>query len=155
MTGRGTGDVDFDVTLTNCTMSGFTTSNNTVWTKALAPSGQGEVTAAVAAGVCNRVGSPATTNVASSSFSRMEDSVAPTVGLGSSGPDPTNTVIPVTITYSEAIDPATFSAADISVSGGGSVAAPQSSDDTVFTTTATPVSQGSVVIGLAAHHSCV
>jgi len=142
--------VSTDVTLTNSTMSGFATADDTVWTATLTPSGQGEMTVLVAADVCNQLGAAAITNVASSTFTRTYDSISPAVALASSEPDPANTSIQITITYSEAIDPTTFSAGDISVSGGGSAGNLQTSDNIIFTADVAPGAEGLVTIGVAA-----
>lgn len=139
-----------DVTLTNCTIATLATTDNIVWTADLTALGQGTLDATVPAGVCNKAGTPAVTNVASSTFSRTYDNVAPWVALTSAEPNPTNTSIQITITFSEPMNSSTFTVGDITVSGGGSASNLQTSNDTVFTADVTPAVQGSVTISVAA-----
>jgi hypothetical protein len=135
--------VDTDVTLTNCTISSFATVDNIVWTANLTPTGQGLVEATIPEGVCNQQGSGTVTNVASPTFSRTFNSVAPGAALSSAEPDPTNSSIQITITFNEQVASGTFTAGDITVSGGGSAGNLQTSDNIVFTADVTPGGEGS------------
>ncbi len=129
-----------DASLTNCSISGFSTTDDTVWTAALTPSGQGTVSATVLAGVCNRKGAPAVLNVASAAFSRQYDSQRPGVSLSSTAPEPTTaSPIPITITFTEAVTG--FQAGDITVSGG-SVGNLQTLNNVDFTAEVTPGGRG-------------
>ncbi len=139
-----------DVTGTNCAISNFiNTVANHEWTADLTPAGQGTVEAAVPANVCFQQGT-LVPNAASAAFSRTYDITAPGASLSSSEPEPTNTSIQITITFSEPIASGTFTAGDIAVSGGGSAANLQTSNDTIFTADVAAGGQGSVTISLPA-----
>ncbi len=142
---------DTDLARSNCTIGNFTNSvPGTEWTAELTPLAQGLVEASVPEGVCSRQGSPGVTNAASTTFSRTFDSAAPGVTLSSTEPEPTNTSIQITVTFSEPIASGTFTAGDITVSGGGSAANLATTDDTVFTADVTPGGDGTVTIDIGA-----
>jgi uncharacterized delta-60 repeat protein len=139
-----------DVALVNCAIGNFTTTDSKVWEADLTPSGQGPISATVPEGVCNTAGSPSIANTASSTFSVTYDTIAPTVSLSSTEPDPTNSSIQISITFSESIDASTFTSDDITVSGGGSAGNLRTTNDIAFTADVTPGGQGSVIISLSA-----
>jgi uncharacterized delta-60 repeat protein len=141
--------ISTDVVLANCTIANFATTDNVAWTAELTPAGQGLVSAHVPADVCCLVGLPTMTNTASSTFSITFGNSPLGVTLTSVEPEPTNTSIQITVTFSSAIDPATFTASDISVSGGGVAGNLQTSDNKVFTADVTPGAQGVVTITVA------
>jgi len=95
-----TGFVDTDIVAGNASVSNFVAVDGDTYTFDLVPSGQGLVTADIAAGVAQDGGGNPNTEAAQ--FSRTFDSVAPSVSMSSSAPEPTNTSpIPVTAEFSE------------------------------------------------------
>jgi hypothetical protein len=142
-----------DFTLTNCTISAPSPiDGGYVWNAELTPAGEGAVEATVPDGVCDEAGASTVTNVASNTFSITYDITAPDIlTLTSSAPDPTNTPYTIDITFSEAIDPATFTGADIAFSvGTGSASDPTTSDYVHWSSTVTPSSQGTVTVTIDA-----
>ena len=98
-----------DITTTNATVANFAGSG-TSYTFDLVPSGQGIVTADVAAGAFHDAAN--NSNVASNTLSRVYDTVNPTIVLLSAEPDPTSaTAISVTVTLNE--PSSDFDASDI------------------------------------------
>jgi hypothetical protein len=139
-----TGFTAADITTANGTVSNFTGSGTT-YTFDLVPSGQGLVTADIAAGVAqDAAGNP---NIAATQLSRTYDSTGPSVAFSSAAPDPTNvSPIPVTVTFSENVTG--FTAADIT-SGNGTVANFAGSGS-VYTFDLVPSGQGLVTADIAA-----
>lgn len=85
--------------------------------------------------------------LATNSISTTWDA-APTVAL-TGGSTPTNTSYPITITFSEAINPATFGASNIAfAAGAGSASAPSTSDNITWTSTITPTTQATTGAGI-------
>lgn len=108
-----TGFTAGDIAASNGSVSHFGGSGAT-YTFDLVPSGQGTVSANLAAGVTQDLAGNGNT---SASFSRTYDSVAPTVTLSSTVPNPANAgPIPVTVTFSEAVSG--FAPGDLAVSNG-------------------------------------
>jgi hypothetical protein len=96
-----TGFVAGDISITNGTPSGFT-GTGTTYTVNIAPSGQGLVTVAIAAGVAQDAAGNLST--AATSLTRTFDNAAPTVSITSTAFSTTNvSPIPVTITFSEPV----------------------------------------------------
>ena len=103
-----------DITTSNGTVSNFAGSGST-YTFDLVPSGQGLVTANIAAGVAQDAAGNG--NTAATQFSRTYDSSAPTVSFNSAAPNPTTTSpIPVTVNFNESVTG--FTAGDITTSNG-------------------------------------
>ena len=90
-----------DVTPTNATVSNFVGSGAD-YSFDLIASGQGDVSAAVNAGVC--ADAAGNGNTATTPLTRTYDTVAPTATLSSTAPDPTRTSpIPVTVHWTESV----------------------------------------------------
>ncbi|WP_170124265.1 Ig-like domain-containing protein [Breznakibacter xylanolyticus] len=133
-----------DLTLTNGTASGFAGSGTT-YTVNIAPSGQGLVTVAVAAGVAQDAAGNLST--AATSLTRTYDNVSPTVSITSASNSSTNaSTIPVTITFSESVTG--FIAGDLTVTNG--TASGFAGSGTTYTVNIVPVGQGLVTVAIAA-----
>jgi N-acetylneuraminic acid mutarotase len=101
-----------DIPPSNATAGGFAGSG-AIYSFNLTPSGQGLVTANIAAGGCTDAAGNG--NAAAAQFSRTYDSIAPTVSMSSAAPNPTNaSPIAVTVTFSEAVTG--FESSDVSLS---------------------------------------
>jgi hypothetical protein len=112
----------------------------------LVPSGQGLVTANIAAGTASDAAGNG--NTAAAQFSRTYDTVAPTVAMSSLAPNPTNTSpIPVTVQFNEAVS--SFIAGDI-VPDNGSVSNFVVVDGDTYTFDLIPSGQGPVTANIAA-----
>jgi hypothetical protein len=137
-------DFTADDITTNGTVQNFAGSGAS-YTFDLVPSGQGLVTANIAAGVAHdEAGNP---NTAADPFSRTYDSAVPTVSLSSAAPNATNvSPIPVTVTFSEPV--ADFTADDITP-GNGTVNNFAGSG-TTYTFDLVPAGQGTVTADIAA-----
>jgi hypothetical protein len=110
-----TGFVAGDIVAGNGTVSGFAGSGM-AYTFNLTPTGQGLVTADIAAGVATGTVSGLGNTVAAQ-FSRTFDSVGPTPTIASAAPNPTNTSpIACTVTFTEAVTG--FVAGDITPTNG-------------------------------------
>lgn len=106
-----TGFTSGDITPGNATVSNFAGSGAN-YTFDLVPSGQGTVTADIAADVAQD--GAGNNNTAATQFSRTYDSVAPTVAMTSATGDPAvNAAIPVTVQFSESVTG--FGTAEITV----------------------------------------
>jgi hypothetical protein len=128
---------------TNATISGLT-GNGTTYSFQLLPAGQGTVSVSVLANAGQDAGGNG--NTASSALTKVFDSVAPTLILSTTAPDPTNvTPIPVTAVFSESITG--FNAGKISVTNG-SVSGFTGSGAT-YTFNVTPSGLGAVNISAA------
>jgi hypothetical protein len=139
-----TGFAAGDVTVANATLSGFAGSGAS-YSFNLTPTGQGLVTANIAAAVCT---DPAGNgNTAAATFSRTYDSVAPTVSMSSAAPNPTNTSpIPVTVTFSESVTG--FVAGDVTV--GNATLSGFAGSGASYSFNLTPTGQGLVTANIAA-----
>ncbi len=93
--------ISTDITPTNATVDNFSGSGAS-YSFDLVPSGQGTVSADIAAGVAQDAAGNG--NTAAITLSRTYDSQAPTVSMSSTAPSPTNTSpILVTVTFSESV----------------------------------------------------
>ncbi len=102
------------ITAVNATVGDFTVVNATVYTFSMTVGTEGVFSAKVNAGCC--LSTLGTANLASAVFSKTYDVTAPTTAITSTAPSPTNTTIPIKITFSEAV--VGFILTDITVSGG-------------------------------------
>ena len=133
-----------DITVGNGT-KGALSGSGTSYTINITPSGEGEVTIDVAAGVAHDAAGNA--NTAAAQLSRTYDSQAPSVSLTSTAGNPTNSSpIPVTITFLESVSD--FVAGDITVGNGTKGAL--SGSGTSYTINITPSGEGAVTIDVAA-----
>ncbi len=133
-----------DITVGNGT-KGALSGSGTSYTINITPSGEGEVTIDVAAGVAHDAAGNA--NTAAAQLSRTYDSQAPSVSLTSTAGNPTNSSpIPVTITFLESVSD--FVAGDITVGNGTKGAL--SGSGTSYTINITPSGEGTVTIDVAA-----
>ena len=101
------GFVQGDVSVTGGTISNFSTSNNTVWTFDLTPSGEGSLTVNVAAGVATGVVS-GQTNSAAPEFEIEYDNTNPTVTLSVVDNPTTETTFTVTAAFDEDVQGVTL-----------------------------------------------
>jgi hypothetical protein len=132
------------VTIGNGTISLFAAVDGTTYTFIVTPTANGAVTVNIAAGVAQDAAGNG--NTAATQLSRTYDTVAPTVTLSSTAPDPTNTSpIPVTVTFNEAVTG--FSSGDVVVANGTVVSF--SGSGAIYTIDVTPVF-GTVTVNLAA-----
>jgi hypothetical protein len=139
-----TGFTASDIVAGNATVSNFSGSGAN-YSFDLTPSGQGLVTADIAAGVAQDAAN--NPNSAAAQFSRTFDNVAPTVSMTSAAPNPTNTSpIPVTVQFSETVTG--FTASDI-VAGNGTVGN-FSGSGANYSFNLTPSGQGLVTADIAA-----
>ena len=135
-----------DITAGNATVSNFVAVDDDTYTFNLTPSSQGLVTADIAGGVAQDSGGNA--NMAATQFSRMFDSVNPTVKMASAAPDPTNTSpIPVTVQFSENVTG--FNASDITADNA-TVGNFNAVDGDTYTFDLTPSTPGLVTADIAA-----
>jgi len=140
-----TGFDSADITPTNATVANLAGSG-TIYTVDLIPAGQGLVRAAIAAG--GAADAAGNTNTAATPLSRTYDSVPPSVSMGSSAPNPTNTSpIPVTVTFSESVTG--FALSDITVTNATKNNF-QMTDAAPYTFDLTPSGQGVVTADIAA-----
>ncbi|MFC1461385.1 Ig-like domain-containing protein [Verrucomicrobiota bacterium] len=141
-----TGFTNTDITAGNGTVSNFTTVSPSNYTFNLVPSGQGMVTADIAAGVC--MGSSESPNMAATQFSRAYDSESPSVTISSMVPDPTkDSPIPLTVIFTE--DVIGFTNTDITA-GNGTVANFATASPSNYTFNLVPSGQGLVTADIAA-----
>ncbi|HEY3015907.1 MAG TPA: Ig-like domain-containing protein [Nocardioides sp.] len=141
-----TGFTAGDVSVSGATLGNFVAVDGDTYTFNLTPAGQGTVTADIAAGAA--VDAAGNDSLAAAPFSRVYDSVAPTIELSTGSTSPTNLApIPVTATVSE--DVASFDASKVSVTGGtaGNFAA---LDAHTYTFDVTPSGDGTVTVQVLA-----
>lgn len=133
-----------DVTVVNATVINFSGSGSS-YAFDLTPTGQGLVTADIAAGVASdAVGN---TNKAAPQLPRLFDTVSPSVTLSSTAPDPTNlTSIPVAVEFSEPVTG--FDASDLSVTNASVSGFTGSGSSYSFNLI--PTSQGAITVDIAA-----
>lgn len=131
-----------DLVVSNASISGFSGSGS-VYTYGLVPSGEGEVTADIAAGVATD--SAGNGNSACSQFHRTYDAGAPEVVLSSTAPSLTNGTIPVTVSFTEAVTG--FTASDVSVGNG--VVSGFTGDTNAYSFTITPSGDGQVTCSIS------
>jgi len=131
-----------DISATNATVNNFSGSGAS-YTFDLVPSGEGTVTADIAAAVAADTATNA--NTAASQFSRTYDSVAPTVLLSSAASDPVNGAISVSVTLSS---PSTdFASGDLSLTNATASSFSGSGDSYSFTLT--PIGEGTMSVSVA------
>jgi hypothetical protein len=113
-----------------------TTTDNITWTALITPSSQGIITLQLAAGAVQDL--IPRDNEAALPLTLSYDSIKPTVTLSSVSQVRTNlNPIPVTIVFSEAIDPATFQPSDLHITNG-SLSNPTTADNITWITEITP-----------------
>jgi hypothetical protein len=136
-----------DIAVGNGSAGNFVAVSTAVYTFDVTPSGQGVVTADVAAGMAQDAA--ANGNTAATQYSiTYVDTVAPTVTLTSTATSPTKvSPIPMTAAFSEAVTG--FVVGDIAV-GNGSAGNFVAVSTTVYTFDVTPAGQGAVTVNVAA-----
>jgi CSLREA domain-containing protein len=141
-----TGFTGSDIVAGNATVNNFVAVDGDTYTFDLTPSGQGTVTADIAANVAQD--SNGNGNLAATQFSRTFDNIAPTVAMSSAAPDPTNTSpIHVTAQFSENVTG--FSIGDITA-GNSTVGNFVPVDGDTYTFDLTPSGQGTITGDIAA-----
>jgi hypothetical protein len=140
-----TGFTTGDVSVTNGTLTGFTTVNARTYTFNVAPTADGDVVLNIAAGAAvDSGGRPST----ATSFTIRSDRTAPSVNLTTSASSPTNlSAIPFTATFSEAVTG--FTAGDITVTNG--TVQNFSGSGTTYTFEVVPTADGVVMVSIAAN----
>jgi len=140
-----TGFTAGDVSVTNGTLTGFTTVNARTYTFNVAPTADGDVVLNIAAGAAvDSGGRPST----ATSFTIRSDRTAPSVNLTTSASSPTNlSAIPFTATFSEAVTG--FTAGDITVTNG--TVQNFSGSGTTYTFEVVPTADGVVMVSIAAN----
>lgn len=130
------------------TVSTPVTTDNITWTSTVTPTSQGTITLMIPAGVVRD--DSLKTNAASPLLTLTYDSVKPNVTISSSSQLRTNAnPIPVSIVFSEAINPATLTVGDINVTNG-TASAPTSTDNITWTTNIIPSGLGAVTVNMNA-----
>jgi len=143
-----TGFVSGDITPSNATITGFA-GTGANYTFNLVPSGQGTVGAQIAANMA--ADSASNFNTASNSFSRLFDSVQPTVTLSSVIGDPTAAPsIPVTIQFSEPVTGMVVGDLVVAGTSNPSLAGFATVDGDTYTVNILPVNAGSITLDLPA-----
>ena len=138
--------VDFvsgSVTVTNGILSGFT-GTGTSYSFNVAPSANGTVTVSIAAGVAHD--SVGNGNQAAA-LTRTYDNIAPTATISSTASDPTNTTIPVTVTFSETVTG--FTGTGVSLTNG-TLSLFTAVSGTKYTFNVAPTANGLVTVNIAA-----
>lgn len=140
-----TGFVIGDITVGNGSVSNFVAVDGNTYTADITPSGAGDVTIDIAAGVVqNAAGND---NIAAPQTTIIFDNLPPTVSIASTETSPTvNEPIPVTIIFDEAVTG--FEVGDISV-GNGTLSNFLGSG-TTYTVDVTPTANGTVTVGVNA-----
>jgi hypothetical protein len=140
-----TGFTAGDVSVTNGTLSGFTTVNARTYTFNVAPTADGNVIINIPAGAAVDSGGRSST---AASFTILSDRTAPTVTLSTTATSPTNlAAIPFTATFSESVTG--FTAGDITVSNG--TVQNFSGSGTTYTFNVVPTTDGVVTVSIAAN----
>jgi hypothetical protein len=138
-----TGFTSGDVSVSNATLSNFAGSGAS-YSFDLTPTADGTVTADIAASVAQDAAG--NNNTAATQFSRTYDTVAPDGSMSSTANDPTNAVIPVTVTFTESVTG--FTAGDITA-GNGTVSNFAGSGAS-YSFDLTPTADGTVTADIAA-----
>jgi len=139
------GFADSDIMPGNGTVDDFADEGGGVYTFNLTPSGEGPVTADIAADVAQDAAG--NSNDVAGQFSRTYDVTPPTVEMTSAAEDPTNmNPIPVTVTFSEAV----FDFADTDIVTTNGTVSGLSGGPIVFTFDLTPSSEALVAADIAA-----
>ncbi|MEL6559677.1 MAG: Ig-like domain-containing protein [Bacteroidota bacterium] len=133
-----------DISITNATVADFSTTDNIVYQFNAIAAGEGKITVTIPERVAEDLAG--NDNVASDEVSITVDQTRPSVTTATTTTSPTNaTSIAFTITFSEAVNG--FVAGDISLDNGN-VSNFSTSDNTVFTFTATSIAAGSLTMGV-------
>lgn len=140
-----TGFVLDDVTVTNGTKSNFAAVSGSVFTFDVVPSGEGQVTTAIAAAVAQDLNGNA--NEASNTLEILYDITAPTVTIENAPTAINDAAFTVTFGFSEVVS--VFETADISL-GNATLANFQTVNDSTFTVAITANGQGDITIDVAA-----
>ena len=139
-----------DLTLSGtatASITGWSTTDDTVWTATITPTTSGEVVVSVMADVATDAAS--NNNTASESETVTVDVTSPEVRI--SVPDGVqNSAFNAVITFTEEVSD--FEQADVTLSGTAtaSITGWSTTDDTVFTATITPTTSGDVVVNVMA-----
>ena len=138
-----------DISVTGGTASSLAhPSGNQNFTFTITPSADGEVTAVISA---DSVMDPAGNDNTASNVLRVTfDSTAPSPTLSTDAASPTNSAFTATVDFGDPIDPATFTLADISVTGGTASSLAHPSGNQNFTFTITPSADGEVTAVISA-----
>lgn len=137
-----TGFTSGDIVTSNATVGGFSGSGAN-YSFNLLPAADGAATASIPGGAA--VDSATNGNVASSQFSRVFDSSAPTVMISSSGPDPTNSSpILITIKFSEPVTGITIG--DFIITNG--TPSGFAGSGTMFSFLVTPLGEGPITVSV-------
>jgi hypothetical protein len=140
-----TGFTSGDISVTNGTVSGFTTVNPRTYQFNVAPTADGNVVINLPAGAASDNGGRAST---AASYTITYDGTAPMVTLATSATSPTNTnPIPFTATFSENVTG--FTASDITVTNG--TVQNFSGSGTTYTFEVVPTNNGAVTVSIAAN----
>lgn len=132
-----------DVSVGNGILNSFSGSGTT-YTFNVLPSSNGTVTVNVGAGVANDTAG--NNNTAATQLSRTFDNVQPTASITSGAANPTNTSIPVTVTFSESVS--NFAAGDVTI-GNGTLNS-FSGSGTTYTFNVAPTANGTVTVDVGA-----
>ncbi len=135
-----TGFESGDITITGGTISDFTTSDNTIFTFVVTPTGDGTIKVDISASVAtNATGDD---NTAAQQFSIESDQTAPTVTFSTTETSPSNSqYIAVTATFSEEVSG--FTSGDLLVSGA-EVTDFTTTDNTTFIFELNPDADGTI-----------
>ena len=144
-----TGFDSSDLNITNGSMSNFS-GNGTIWTMDVTPFSDGAVDVNVSAGSADDLAGNANlaSNLFTIDYSSAPDTTAPTVSISSSESSPTsNTNIPVTISFSEAITG--FDLSDLSVTNGSVSNLVPDGQNIIWTMDLTPAAEGNIDVSIA------
>ncbi len=133
-----------DVVLTNASISGFTTSDNVIYTAQITPTTEGEVTLDIAAGAAQD--NEGNTSLLATQVTATYDTTSPTITF-SGVPSNSNSSFTATVTFSE--DVSGFSEEDIILSNA-SASSFASTDAQNYTVLITPTSEGEVTVDITA-----
>ncbi|MBO6797778.1 Ig-like domain-containing protein [Maricaulis sp.] len=134
-----------DIAVGNGTASNLVTSDNTIFTADITPTGDGTVTVDVAAAVAQDAAG--NDNTVATQFTIENDETGPTVRLRSAASDPVSGVFSLEVLFDEAVTG--FAAADLVV-GNGSASNLATADNTTFSVDITPAADGSVTVDVPA-----
>ncbi len=138
-----TGFESTEIIVGNGTAGSFTGSGTT-YTAIITPAVDGPVTVDINAGVAqDAAGNP---NTVASQFTRTYDTSSLLVSISSTASDPTNAVIPITITFSRSVTG--FESTEIIVGNG--TAGSFAGSGTTYTAVITPSAQGEVTVDINA-----
>ncbi len=136
-----------DITLTNATLSEASTTDNITFTLQIIPTAEGLVEVTVPAAVA--IDSGSSDNEESNTYSVTYD-IPPSVAITTTSSDPTNTTIPVTITFNETVTG--FELSDVAITNGNGSGFTDNGDgsyDLTVTATADGVVEVNVAAGVA------